>query len=1225
MEVGSSDGMGPSLIGQMVFFFHPIRAWELAVVASMEEQHDGKMATVRCKSGETFSVPVNADFLFLPTTPGVFDSFPDDLLEMPELHDALLLHVLRNRHARDLTYMRIGEMVLSVNPFKVIASQADNCMELYLDHLDTAKLPSGLPPHVWSVAHRAYVEMRARQANHSIIASGESGSGKTEACKKMLKYLCAASERVATDVAVSQRMQRISEKVQMSSVVMESFGNAKTVKNDNSSRFGKFMEVQFDADGVMMGLRVTPFLLERSRAVTCGADERVYHVFYQLVAGADGAMRERLRLGDARSFVLLGKGGCLSLKNNGIDDARDFQVLQAALTSIGFSEEEQDTLWSIVGSILHLQNITFEMRRIDDSALLSDGDAQTAAFVAGQLLLLPEPEAFVECLTTSTVVVGRDCLTKKLSVQKAGDQRNSICKFLYSKLFLFVIQKINAATLSSADFGQYESSPTGVDRLPPFSHREPTTWIALLDIFGFEDFQVNSLEQFCINLANEALQRQYTEKMFLLDMEEMRAEGVEPNITEFVDNQLCLVLLQGSKNSIISHLDDASLLDVERSRTNPDFVFLNSVTSAFFPDYQSAPGKKTRSVLDREKKMDNPSAYFYRGRLDDSSFTIRHYAGDVKYCINGFVEKNNDYVKDSCAQTMHDTTSWVLRGIIGTKDEMVGLMSDTYSPGSPTSPLRGSRCTVVSNFRHSLRLLMEMLTSSVCNWVRCIRPHSRRQAGLFDGKLVLEQLVATGVLSTLKQRQTNYPFRLKCKEFAHNYHILLQSRKSLGTKMTVKAKCLALLRAAGIREKSAQLGTSRVFLSTDAHRMLESRRVQIAKTMVTVVERYVAAFVSRAYVRLMLVSRHTLKLQRIFRVHMRIRRCVSQYYGELRRKRYERFLESTKLFLRAETNSRVELIKERESDVRTLWSEFRTRLVPLVEGVLRNVKAVEAKQRDSLISQSFSCYVAFRDAFVREAAVALEREKQRIAIKRERDASERSELLCTALVALQAVAAEEASTFQQLHDNVIAPMVKRLKAKARAIRRAKRWRDRRLQELYDARASELRRLAVVEAEELRREEERWRRLVGEEEYLNEMRYFCSFSDDTYGASPLFRAFLRDGVPSEVLHTPIDTSPRKSSSIGGVTSFRDYRNYMRDEFHRARINGTTPNYRPHKHREEVSCELCNFLLYPSRNNVATRPSVESLMEDTTRRRLDDEYGESDDSFDELHYERKVSDL
>ncbi|RNE96784.1 putative myosin heavy chain [Trypanosoma rangeli] len=1219
MEVDGSDGARQSLIGRQVFLFHPVRAWEQAVVESLNEQQERAVVVVRCKSGETFSLPVGADALFVPTVPGALGVLPDDLLEMPELHDALLLHVLRGRYVKDLTYMRIGEMVLSVNPHKLIASQMDECMGAYLDHLDTAQLPAGLAPHVWGVAHRAYVEMRVRQVNHSIIASGESGSGKTEACKKMLKYLCAASERVATDAAVSQRMQRISERVQMSSVVLESFGNAKTVKNDNSSRFGKFMEVQFDAKGVMVGLRVTPFLLERSRVVTCGAEERVYHVFYQLVAGAEAAMRQRLRLGAARDFVLLGKGSCLSLKNSGVDDARDFQVLQAALTSVGFSAEEQHTLWSAVGAILHLQNIVFGMRRVDDSAVLSGGDAQTAAFVASELLLLPDPAVFVACLTTSTVVVGGDCVTKNLSVQKAGDQRDSICKFIYSKLFLFVVQKINAATASGADFDCPEVSLLPVDHPVPSSLRPPPTWIALLDIFGFEDFQVNSLEQFCINLANESLQRLYTEKMFLADMEEMRMEGVEPNITEFVDNQLCLVLLQGSKNSVISHLDDASLLDVRRSHTNPDFVFLNSITLTFCPDYQSAPGKTVQSVLDRNEAIDNPAAYFYRGRLDDDSFTIRHYAGDVKYCVHGFVEKNNDYMKDTCAQTLHNTTSWVLRDMMKITDAMVGLLGDANAPGFPMPILRASRRTVASTFRNSLRLLMEMLNNSECDWVRCIRPHSRRQAGLFDGKLVLEQLVATGVLSTVKQRQRNYPFRLSCAEFARRYHLFSLSNRPRQASPALRDKCLALLQTTGINENLAQVGSSRVFLTAYAHRMLETRRAQRAKAMVTVVEQYLTSFAARAYVRLVRITRHAVKLQRIFRGNMRIRRCVRQYYAELRRKRHQLFLELTKTVLRAEANARAELLNEGESDVQEVWREFRARLVPLVAAVLRNVQLVEAGQRECICSQAFSCYNLLRDAFQREATTALERERRRIAMKLEMDARARSSLLGKALEALQMVAAEEEDAFQGLHDNVIAPMVQRLKAQARFIRRLQRWRDRRLQELFDALASEERRWAVVQAEELDQEAARWRRLVGENEYLREMRYFGSLSDEMCGVSPIFRAFLRDRVPSAVLHTPIHASPRAVASIGDVTSFRDYRDYMRGEFHRARANGTAPDYRQHTHRADEPCKVCNLSFCPPRRAAATKTSALSPTRRPTRRRLEDEYGDSDDSFDELRYE------
>ncbi|KEG12919.1 myosin heavy chain [Trypanosoma grayi] len=1206
------------LVGQVAFVFHPVRAWEQCVVLSVDESDAGEVAIARLRSGEILEVPVIADSLFLPSVSGSVDSFPDDLLQLPELHDALLLNALRVRHARDLTYMHIGEIILSVNPFKTIPAYMDKCMQAYLDHLDTAQLPSGLPPHVWGVAHRAYVEMRLRQLNYSIVASGESGSGKTEACKKMLKYLCAASERVATDESVSHRLRCISEKVQMSSVILESFGNAKTVKNDNSSRFGKFMEVQFDTNGVMVGLRVTPFLLERSRAITCGNDERVYHVFYQLVAGANKVLRDALRIGNPRDFVLLNKGGCVSLKSSGVDDAKDFQFLQKALVSIGFSDEEQSAMWSVVGSVLHMQNIVFELRKIDDSAYLSEGDIEIATFVAAHLLQLPQSKSFVECLTASTVVIGEEHLTRKFSVQKAKDQRDSICKFLYSKLFLFLVHKINAATACGAHQNDLNVSTTSVGGDSSLSESAPATWIGLLDIFGFEDLQVNSLEQFCINLANEALQRQYAEKMFLTDAEEMRTEGVEPNITDFIDNQLCLVLLQGSKNSIISFLDDASLLDVERSRTNPDFVFLNTITSAFRPDYQTAPGKTTRSVLGRNAKMDSPSTYFYRGRLDDNNFTIRHYAGDAKYCVNNFVEKNNDIVKDSCAQVLQGTTSWTLQEMMGTTEEMVGLLGDVDSPSSPLSNSRGSKRTVASTFRTSLRLLTEMLNSSACNWVRCIRPHSRRQSGLFDGKLVLEQLVATGVLSTINQRQKNYPFRPQCNEFLHHYRVILRSRHSYWSRMTLKERCSALLMEAGTEARSAQVGNTRVFLTTEAHRLLEYKRLQRSEEMVEIVKRYIAAFLSRMHTRAVLLTRYALSMQRLWRITLRIRRCVQQYYEELRRKRNERFLEVMKSLLRWEARSRLEFLGEHDSYIRTLWREFRTQLVPLVSDVLRNVRAVEAKQREVVSLKAFSCYSVFCETFVREAAVALEREKQRINAKLELDARKRAEMLDSAVKMLKTVVEEEQSAYEALQSGIIAPCMKKLKAQANVIRRLNQWRDESLRELNDAKVAEERRLAVEEVEKTQSEEEKWRCLVGEEQYLKEMRYFQSFSADPYSTPPPLRAFLRNGIPSKVLQTPIYSNCPAFASIGAVSSFYDYREYIRSEFSRACTNGTVPSLHVHQHHDGALCKLCNFLSYPSHLGVPAKQLDPSPSTHGVSRRLYEENSDSDDSFDELNY-------
>ncbi|ORC86814.1 myosin heavy chain [Trypanosoma theileri] len=1219
MDGGSGSAKKHQWINQVVFFFHPVRAWEQGVVVGIDEdESSGPLVTVRCKSGEMFETRTDAESFFLPTTTTKsIENIPDDLLELPELHDALLLHVLKSRHAKDLTYMHIGEIILSVNPYKAIQSYMDKCMGLYLEHLDKPQIPSSLPPHVWSVAHRAYVEMRLHQRNYSIIASGESGSGKTEACKNMLRYLCAVSERVAPDTVVKRRMQCITEQVEMSNVVLESFGNAKTLKNDNSSRFGKFMEVQFDASGVMVGLRVTPFLLERSRAVTCGTNERVYHVFYQLVAGANPELRAALKIENARDFVLLGKGGYISSSNGGSDDAKEFLLLQKALVSIGFSNEEQKVVWNIVASILHLQNISFELRGIDESAYLRYEDVEIATFVATHLLELPQPKMFVDCLTTSIVVVGGEKLIRTLSVQKAKDQRDSICKYLYSKLFLFIVCKVNAVSTYGATFGTTDVSFTSTEYETPMKDSKPVTWIALLDIFGFEDFQMNSLEQFCINLANEALQRQYTERVFLMDIEEMRAEGVEPNKTDFIDNYLCLELLQGSKNSIVSFLDDASVLEVERSRTNPDYVFLNTITSAFRPDYQTSPGKSTRSVLNRKEKIEAPSSYFYRGRLDDNSFTIRHFAGDVKYCVNGFVEKNNDFVKDSSAQTLQGTNSAVLRDIMRISEEVVGLIGDPGSPGSPTIISRGSKRTVASTFRNSLRLLMETLNSSTCNWVRCIRPHSRRQPGLFDGKLVLEQLVATGVLSTIKQRQDNFPVRPTCNEFMHHYHVLFQLNPSIRVRMTNKEKIIALLLREKINTKSFQVGNSRVFLTPEASRELESKRQQCMVLHARVIEQYVTAFISRLYRRILLLTRYAIKMQRVFRTNMCIRRCINQYYDELRRKRYERFLAELKKILRVESFSRAELYEERDLYIRNEWRDFRIGLAPLVAGVLQNLISIERKKREEIVLSSFSYYSEFTETFDREKVLALELEKQRIRLKQEMDVRERVKLLQDAIDAFQVVISEEKIAFETLWSEVINPGIRKLKAQARVICKLNHLKEKRLQELYEARESEKRRIALVEAEELHREEKRWRSLVGEEQYLKEIRYFNSFYENSYDTPPPLLALLREGVPSEVMQTPIGTNPLAPSSLGSVMSFRDYREYMRNEFSRASASGKVHTSYICPHNYETPCQLCNFSTLSLYSGTTVRPSKPSL-EPTVCRRLYEENTDSDDSFDEMNY-------
>jgi myosin heavy subunit len=435
----------------------------------------------------------------------------------------------------------------------------------------------------------------------------------------------------------------------------------KTVRNDNSSRFGKFTEVQFNSGGILAGMRVTPFLLERSRVVTCGADERVFHCFYQLVAGATGELRSKLRLRQARDFALLSRGNCVSLKNSGVDDAKDFFAVCNALRQLNFTDDEQLTMWRCLAAILHLQNVTFSAHPKDGSARIDEAHLETVRFVAEELLEI-RAEDFSGSLLTSTSAIKHESVTKNLSAQKASDQRDALCKFIYSRLFLWITAKVNAATADGAvDDGGRPLSPEGATG---------ASWIALLDIFGFEDFQQNSFEQFCINLANEALQRHYTRHHFIQDMENMRNEGISTKDVSFRDNLPCLELIQGTKNSVISLLDDCSALDLERAASDPNMTFLSKVTSVHRPEYQQSAGKGGKSVLDRSEPMTKPSDFFFRGRLDDDTFTIRHFACDVKYKVQGFVEKNNESLRESSLATLLDTSNEVLRQIFETRTTM---------------------------------------------------------------------------------------------------------------------------------------------------------------------------------------------------------------------------------------------------------------------------------------------------------------------------------------------------------------------------------------------------------------------------------------------------------------------------------------------------------------------------------------------------------------------------
>jgi myosin heavy subunit len=589
--------------GEIVFAKHPKHSWIVANVVSC----DKGVVSVKCNDPQREVTGETLDKLKLDDVTNcredLLDEAPDDLLTLTVLHDASLLRCLHTRYFKDVVYTNIGAIVVALNPFNYkIPHYMDDQMPKYLD--EGPVIEKNLP-HSWAQAHNTYNEMITDSENQCILISGESGAGKTEATKIVMKYLAQISCKRGSE-AEKQEGLAVGQKLNACSPILEAFGNARTVRNDNSSRFGKFMKVKFHETGQIVGAHTTKYLLEKSRIVTAAQNERVYHSFYITLRGS---MAPSLGLKDIGMYKSVNAGGCLD--NSEFSTAADFQTVCDAMKMMGMTDAEINSVWKCNAGLLSFLNVEF-----DTAGEGSSVSSKTRGFLDHTVSSWKIDGAKLEKeLTTSTLVIpGGERAVKKLRPALAVDARDALTKALYNGMFGWLVDKSN-------DMCDVE----GVKGY----------WIGLLDIFGFEDFTHNSFEQLCINLANETLQNHYNTYIFDKDMEECRKEGIDVTEVKCPDNMPCLQLIT-QRGGIIALLDEECLLG-----KGTDVGFLEKVDQAHgkHPFY----GKKKSSR---------------------DTFIIHHYAASVTYDVNSWLEKNRDTLKDDVRIIINAAGDALIKGFI---------------------------------------------------------------------------------------------------------------------------------------------------------------------------------------------------------------------------------------------------------------------------------------------------------------------------------------------------------------------------------------------------------------------------------------------------------------------------------------------------------------------------------------------------------------------------------
>ncbi|KEG12942.1 putative myosin heavy chain [Trypanosoma grayi] len=744
--------------GDHVFFRHPEHSWVYGVIERIAKEGIVCVTMDQARKdvtpNETVIVKRPEDVELLQAD--ALNDTPDDLLSLTVLHEATLLRCLYIRYMSDLVYTNIGAIVVALNPFTFsIPRYQDGEMKKYLSagrDLTSATLPSNLVPHSWTQAHVTYYEMVDSASNQCIIVSGESGAGKTEATKIVLQYLGIVSslsgsgEERKTALSVGERLVACSP-------VLECFGNAKTVRNDNSSRFGKFMKVKFNANHLVVGAETVKYLLEKSRIVSAAKGERVYHSFY-LLARSRKSMARTLGLENENRYVSLCSGE--TANSTEYSSENDFDDVCRAMQKVGMKEAEITSVWRVPAAVMTLLNVRFLPG--EDSCSIDPGTMNYLK-KAVQLLDINESELIHEFLTSTRVLPGNQFAVKPNDIVTAVDVRDAMCKHLYDGVFGWLVDRCN-------DLCNVESDGN---------------WIGLLDIFGFEDFEVNSFEQLCINLTNEHLQYHYNLHIFKRDMDECRKEGVDMTEVVFPDNTGCLKMLT-AQGGIFPLLDECCWLG-----GGTDLGFLEKVAMT----HESNP-------------------FFKKERVSRDTFCVRHYAGDVTYNVVGWIEKNRN--------TLKDTIKTIVRG---SGDSIIARCLPAPIPLSERSK-GGKEFTVSGFFRNQLTALIDLINSTNPHWIRCIKPHPMKKPRMFHGRQTMNQLESSGVLGTVKIRKAGYPVRIPRDAFCRRYRMCTSL-----TGAVEKTIIEDVLKGAKVQVPAqVQIGHTKVFLKAEAHNALERFRNQ---------------------------------------------------------------------------------------------------------------------------------------------------------------------------------------------------------------------------------------------------------------------------------------------------------------------------------------------------------------------------------------------------------------
>ncbi|KAF1471810.1 Myosin-9, partial [Pygoscelis antarcticus] len=727
--------------------------------ASLKEEVGDEAIVELAENGK--KVKVNKDDIQKMNPPKF--SKVEDMAELTCLNEASVLHNLKERYYSGLIYTYSGLFCVVINPYKNLPIYSEEIVEMY-----KGKKRHEMPPHIYAITDTAY-----RSMMQDFLYRGESGAGKTENTKKVIQYLA----HVASSHKSKKDQGELERQLLQANPILEAFGNAKTVKNDNSSRFGKFIRINFDVNGYIVGANIETYLLEKSRAIRQAKEERTFHIFYYLLSGAGEHLKTDLLLEPYNKYRFLSNG---HVTIPGQQDKDMFQETMEAMKIMGIPDEEQIGLLKVISGVLQLGNIVFKKERNTDQASMPDN---TAAQKVSHLLGINVTD-FTRGILTPRIKVGRDYVQKAQTKEQADFAIEALAKATYERMFRWLVMRINKA----------------LDK----TKRQGASFIGILDIAGFEIFELNSFEQLCINYTNEKLQQLFNHTMFILEQEEYQREGIEWNFIDFgLDLQPCIDLIEkpAGPPGILALLDEECWFP---KATDKSFVEKVVQEQGTHPKFQKPKQLK-----------------------DKADFCIIHYAGKVDYKADEWLMKNMDPLNDNIATLLHQSSDKFVSELWKDVDRIVGLdqvagMSDTALPGA-FKTRKGMFRTVGQLYKEQLAKLMATLRNTNPNFVRCIIPNHEKKAGKLDPHLVLDQLRCNGVLEGIRICRQGFPNRVVFQEFRQRYEILTPNAIPKGF-MDGKQACVLMIKALELDSNLYRIGQSKVFFRAGVLAHLEEER-----------------------------------------------------------------------------------------------------------------------------------------------------------------------------------------------------------------------------------------------------------------------------------------------------------------------------------------------------------------------------------------------------------------